>query len=153
MACWHKSQQHQFMCKHKSLTSSLTHPNLFLRLSTKMMHLVAGCVMEGSMVFCQKNNILEHSMRFHGDYIKRCLPTHRVTNGLFSTALAMLVAILLFCSGSMPALIVLVAGTRKSRQAKVPCRPTTGACSSTQIFAAATYSNNKAGGQSIHRQT
>ncbi len=31
------------------------------------MDLVAGCVMEGSMVFCQKN-ILKHSMRFHGDY-------------------------------------------------------------------------------------
>ncbi len=41
-------------------------------------HLVAGCVMEGSMVFCQKN-ILEHSMRFHGDYLKRCLLTHRVS--------------------------------------------------------------------------
>jgi hypothetical protein len=40
-----------------------------------MMHLVAGCVMEGSMVFCQ-NNILEHSMRFHGDYLKRWLLTH-----------------------------------------------------------------------------
>ncbi len=117
------------------------------------MHLVAGCVMEGSVLFCQKNNILEHSTRFHRDYIKRCLPTHRVTNGLFSTVLAMLVAILLFCSGSMPALIVLVAGTRKSRQTKVPGRPTTGACSSTQIFAAATYSNNKATCQSIHGQT
>jgi hypothetical protein len=34
------------------------------------MHLVAGCVMEGSMVLCQKN-ILEHSKRFHGDYINR----------------------------------------------------------------------------------
>jgi len=43
-----------------------------------MMHLVAGCVMEGSMVFCQKN-ILEHSTGFHGDYIKRCLLTHRVS--------------------------------------------------------------------------
>jgi len=29
-----------------------------------MMHLVAGCVMEGSMVFCQKN-ILEHPMGLH----------------------------------------------------------------------------------------
>jgi hypothetical protein len=28
-AYWHKSQWHQFMCKTKSLTSSLTHPNLF----------------------------------------------------------------------------------------------------------------------------
>jgi hypothetical protein len=36
------------------------------------MHLVAGCVMEGSMMFCQKN-ILGHSMMFHEDYIKRCL--------------------------------------------------------------------------------
>jgi hypothetical protein len=34
-----------------------------------MMRLVAGCVMEGPIVFCQKN-ILEHSMRFHGDYIE-----------------------------------------------------------------------------------
>ena len=39
-AHWHKSQRHQFMCKHKSLISSLTHPNLFWRLSTKMMLLV-----------------------------------------------------------------------------------------------------------------
>jgi hypothetical protein len=38
------------------------------------MHLVAGCVMEGSVVLCQKN-ILEHSMRFHGDYLKGCLLT------------------------------------------------------------------------------
>ncbi len=38
------------------------------------MYLVAGFVMEGSMVFCQKN-ILEHSMGFHGDYIKGCLLT------------------------------------------------------------------------------
>ncbi len=39
-----------------------------------LMHLVAGCVMEGSVVLCQKN-ILEHSMRFHGDSIKGCLLT------------------------------------------------------------------------------
>ncbi len=102
-AHWLESQQHRFLCKHKSMTSSLTHPNLFRRLSTKMFHLVAGCVMEGSMVFCQKN-ILERSMRFQGDYLKRCLLTHRVSqiwylvqliseikyiaitaNGLFST--------------------------------------------------------------------
>jgi hypothetical protein len=38
------------------------------------MYLVAGFVMEGSMVFCQKNN-LEHSMGFHGDYIKGYLLT------------------------------------------------------------------------------
>ncbi len=49
---------------------------LVLKVSNKKMNLVAGCVMEGSMVFCQKN-ILEHSMSFHGDCIKRCL--HRVS--------------------------------------------------------------------------
>jgi len=43
-----------------------------------MMHLVAECFMEGFMVFCQ-NDILEHSMSFHRDYIKRCLLTHRVS--------------------------------------------------------------------------
>jgi hypothetical protein len=36
------------------------------------MQLVAGCVMEGSMMFCQKN-ILGHSMMFHGDYKRRCI--------------------------------------------------------------------------------
>jgi hypothetical protein len=36
------------------------------------MQLVAGCVMEGSMIFCHKN-ILGHSMMFHGDLKKRCL--------------------------------------------------------------------------------
>ncbi len=50
------------------------------------MHLVVGCVMEGSMVFCQKN-IVEHSMGFHGDYIKRCLLTHRVCQILYLTKL------------------------------------------------------------------
>ncbi len=49
--------------------------NLFWRLSNKLMQLVAGCVMEGSMMFCQKN-ILGHSMMFHGDYKKRCLRNH-----------------------------------------------------------------------------
>jgi hypothetical protein len=38
------------------------------------------------MVFCQKN-ILEHSMRFHGDYLKRCLLTHRVSQILLLTRL------------------------------------------------------------------
>jgi len=80
-ACWHKGQRHQFICKHKSLTSSLTHQNLLWRLSNKIMHLVAGCVMQGSMVFFQKN-ILEHSMSFHGDYKKRFLITHRVSRML-----------------------------------------------------------------------
>ena len=47
-----------------------------------LMHLVAGCVMEGSMVFCQKNT-LEHSVRFHGDYIKGCLLTHMVSQILY----------------------------------------------------------------------
>jgi hypothetical protein len=50
------------------------------------MNLVAGCVMEGSMVFCQ-NNFLEHSMSFHGDCIKRCLLTHRVSQILYLTKL------------------------------------------------------------------
>ncbi len=101
MAHWLESQQHQSMYKHKSMTSSLTHPSLYCRLSTKMSHLVAGC----AMVFCLKN-ILELSMRFHGDYLKRYLLTHRVSqilyliqliseimyitaNGLFSTLLTM----------------------------------------------------------------
>jgi len=66
------------MCKHKLMTASLLsfshHPNLFRRSRYKMMHLVAGCVIEGSMVSCQ-NNTLGHSMRFHGDYINICLLT------------------------------------------------------------------------------
>jgi len=51
-----------------------------------LMHLVAGHVMEGSMMFCQKN-ILEHSMMFHGDYIKRCLLTIMVSQILYLTQL------------------------------------------------------------------
>ena len=43
---------------------NLFHSILFWRLHTKMMHLVAGCVMEGSMVFCQKN-IQKHPMGLH----------------------------------------------------------------------------------------
>ena len=35
-------------------------------------------VMEGSMIFCQKN-ILEHSLSFYRDYKKRCLLTTRVS--------------------------------------------------------------------------
>jgi hypothetical protein len=42
--------------------------------------------MEGSMVFCQKN-ILEHSMGFHGDYIKRCLLILGVSQILYITQL------------------------------------------------------------------
>jgi len=78
MACQEKIQRYQFMRWHKLMTSSLVNPNLFWRLSTKMLHLVAGCVMEGVTIFCQKK-ILEHSMKFHGDYLKRCLLTHRVS--------------------------------------------------------------------------
>ncbi len=52
--------------------------NLFWRLSNKLIHLVAGCVMEGSMVFCKKN-IPGHSKMFYGDYIKRCLLTIMVS--------------------------------------------------------------------------
>jgi hypothetical protein len=66
------------MYEHKLMTTYLPFPNLFRRLSTKMMHLVVGCVIEGSMVFCQKN-ILEHSVKFHGDYLKRCSLKHRVS--------------------------------------------------------------------------
>jgi hypothetical protein len=40
--------------------------------------LLFGCAMEGSMIFCQKN-ILEHSMKLNGDYLKRWLLTHRVS--------------------------------------------------------------------------
>jgi len=50
------------------------------------MHLVAGCVKEGSMMFCPKN-ILGHSMMFHGDYIKRCLLTIMVSQLLYLTQL------------------------------------------------------------------
>jgi hypothetical protein len=50
------------------------------------MHLIAGCVMEGSMVFCQKNS-QEYSVGFHGDYIKRCLLTRRVSQILYLTKL------------------------------------------------------------------
>ncbi len=60
--------------------------NLFWTLSNKLMHLFAGCVMEGSMVFCQKN-ILGHSRLFHGDYIKRCLLTIMVNQILQLTLL------------------------------------------------------------------
>ncbi len=51
-----------------------------------MMHLVAECVMEGSMMSCQKN-ILGHSMKFHGDYIKGCLLTIVVSQILYLTQL------------------------------------------------------------------
>ncbi len=68
-----KRQWHQFMGRHKSVTSSFVHPNLFWRLSNKFL-----CAMEGSMIFCQKN-ILEHFMKFHGDYLKRCLLAHIVS--------------------------------------------------------------------------
>jgi hypothetical protein len=51
-----------------------------------MMHLVTGWVIEGSIVFCQKN-ILEHSMKFHGGYLKRCLLTHGVSQILLLTQL------------------------------------------------------------------
>ncbi len=50
------------------------------------MHLIAGCVMEGSTMFCQKN-ILGHSMMFHGDDIKRCLLTIMVSQILSLTQL------------------------------------------------------------------
>jgi hypothetical protein len=33
------------------------------------MNLLVWCVMEGSMILCQKN-ILEHSLSFYGDYKK-----------------------------------------------------------------------------------
>jgi hypothetical protein len=42
--------------------------------------------MEGSMMFCQKI-ILEHSMKFHGDYIKGCLLTLMVSQILYLTPL------------------------------------------------------------------
>jgi hypothetical protein len=81
---WTRSHLHQFMCKHKLSASSLTHPNFFLKVSNKRMNLLAGRVMEGCMVFCQKN-ILEHSMSFHGNFIKRCLLAHRVSQILYLT--------------------------------------------------------------------
>jgi len=50
------------------------------------MHLVAGCVVEGSTVFCQKNT-LGYSMRFHGDYMKGCLLILMVSQILYLTQL------------------------------------------------------------------
>jgi hypothetical protein len=50
------------------------------------MHLVVVCVMEGSMVFCQKN-IVEHSMGLHADNIKKCLLAHKVNQILYLTKL------------------------------------------------------------------
>ncbi len=38
------------------------------------------------MIFCQKN-ILEHSMKFHGDYLKRCILTYRIRQILLLTSL------------------------------------------------------------------
>jgi len=62
-----------FVKKKKKIIDIISNSSiLVLKGSNKKMNLVAGCVMEGSLVFCQ-NNILEHSMGFHGDYIKRCL--------------------------------------------------------------------------------
>ncbi len=42
------------------------------------MHLVAGCVMEVSTMFCQKN-ILGHFYEFHGDYITTTNTTNLLT--------------------------------------------------------------------------
>ncbi len=53
-------------------------PKPVLKVSNIKMNLVAGCVMEGSMVFCHKN-ILEHYMSFHGDYMKRSILTKGVS--------------------------------------------------------------------------
>ena len=50
------------------------------------MQLVAGCVMEGFMIFCHKN-VLGHSMMFLGDYKKRCLLTIMVSQILYLTQL------------------------------------------------------------------
>ena len=83
------------MYKHKLLTlsvvPSLSRSNWFLKVkqqvdSSLLIQVVAGSVMEGSMVFCQKN-ILGNSMRFHGDYIKRCLLTIMVSQILLLTQL------------------------------------------------------------------
>ena len=53
-----KYQEPQFMCRHKLLML-----NLFLRQNLyESMNLLLGCVMKGSMIFCQK--ILEHSLGF-----------------------------------------------------------------------------------------
>jgi hypothetical protein len=65
-AYWHKSQQHQF-CANVIHWCHLFQSKLVLKVMQQddTSCLVARCVMEGSMVFCQKN-ILEHSMGFHG---------------------------------------------------------------------------------------
>jgi hypothetical protein len=70
------------MCKRKSLMSYLL-PKLVLKV--KQQDLAVGFVMEGSLVFCKKD--LEHSMSFHGDYIKRCLLMHGVSQILYLTKL------------------------------------------------------------------
>ncbi len=53
------------------------HRTLLLFSSVKML---------SSMLFCQKNS-LEHSMNFHGDYIKRCLLARGVSQILYLTKL------------------------------------------------------------------
>jgi hypothetical protein len=50
---------------------------LVLKVGTKNMSLLRR-VMEGSIIFYQ-NNILEHSLSFHGDYKKRCILTSWVS--------------------------------------------------------------------------
>ncbi len=67
-----QSQWHQFMCKHKLLTSSLSHSKWFLKVNNR--NLLLRWCMKGLMIFCQKN-ILQHSLRFFWPYKKRSLLT------------------------------------------------------------------------------
>jgi trans-2-enoyl-CoA reductase len=70
-----RKMQHQFMCKHKLMTQSSSSLPFYIQLVLKVKQqvaLVAGCVIKGSAMFCQKN-ILGQSMMLHGDYKKRCL--------------------------------------------------------------------------------
>ncbi len=72
------------LCANVNHWCHLFHPNLFRRSCNKIMHLVAGCVMKGSITFCQRNI---HFMGFHGGYVKRCLLTHKVSQILELTKL------------------------------------------------------------------
>jgi hypothetical protein len=79
-----RSQRYHFMCKHKLLTSSVNSSKLVLKVTNKKMNLVA---VVGRFHGILPQNILEHSMSFHGNYLKRCLLTHRVSQILYLTKL------------------------------------------------------------------
>ncbi len=64
------------LCEARNWSHHLSPIQLVLKVKKHMWFIfVAECAMEGSMIFCQKNT-LEHSMKFNGDYLKRCILTH-----------------------------------------------------------------------------